>query len=186
MKKDRNLKSSDSFWDFANNLASKKSFKASSDYLAQVIAYLSFTSAIQLLQCVGTFACCVSALGQYVPYYQIWYTENYFSMTMLTQCLDWTLVPHKEIVYTWSWTQVVRKPSLQVAGLQVHATTLSWWYTIKKGILFCETPQNSYVFIIWQALYFADNSRLHYSLSKSVNFKILLVSDATMTGKNMN
>ena len=118
---------------------SKISCKTLSDYLAQVIDYFLFTSAIQVLQCVGTFACCVSALGQYVPYYQIWYTENYFSMTMLTQCLHWTLVPHKEMVYTWSWTQVVRKPSLQVAGLQVHATTLRWCCTKQKVILFLKT-----------------------------------------------
>ena len=60
---------------------------------------LSFTSAIPLLHHVGTFACCVSALGQYVPYYQIWYIVNSFSMTMLIQCLDWTLVLHSDSLY---------------------------------------------------------------------------------------
>ena len=109
--------------------------RASFDCFARVVNYPLFTSAVPLLQWEGTFACCVSALGQCVPYYQTWYTEISISITMLTHCLGWTLVLHKEIVHTRSRTQAVRKSSLQVAGLQVHATTLSWWNHVKKGNL---------------------------------------------------
>ena len=83
-----------------------------------------FTSAVPLLQCTGTFACCVSALGQYVPYCRTWHIEISISITMLAHCLEWTLVLHKVTDPKWSRTHAVRKSSLQVAGLQVHTTTL--------------------------------------------------------------
>ena len=47
---------------------------------------------------------------------------------MLTLCLGWTPVPHKQAAHRRPRTHTVRKPSLQVAGLQVHATTLSYSY----------------------------------------------------------
>ena len=70
-----------------------------SDCVAQGVDYQLFTNAIHLLQCIGTFACCVSALGQYVPYYRIWYIVNSSTMTILIQCLDWTLVLHSDSLY---------------------------------------------------------------------------------------
>ena len=53
--------------------------------------------------------------------------EISITITILTLCLGRTLVPHKQMTYRQPRTQAVRKPSLQVAGLQVHATTLSCW-----------------------------------------------------------
>ena len=41
-----------------------------------------------------------------------------------THSLEWTLVLHTLTDHKWSRTQAVHEPSLQVAGLQVHATTL--------------------------------------------------------------
>ena len=78
---------------------SKEVEKTPSDFIAQAVNYQLFTSAVHLLHCMGTFACCVSALGQYVPHYLIWYTGNSFSVTMLKQCLDWTLVLHSDSPY---------------------------------------------------------------------------------------
>ena len=95
------------------------------DYLVQVVTRTIFASAIPLLQCVGTFACCVSALGQYVPHYRTWETEISIPVTMLTHSLEWTVVLHTATDRKWSRTQVVHEPSLQVAGLQVHAAALS-------------------------------------------------------------
>ena len=97
--------------------------KASFGSLVRVVSHLLFTSAVPLLQGAETIACCVSALGQSVPYYQTWYIEISISSTILTLCLGWTLVLHKEVVYRRPRTQAVRKPSLHEAGLQVHATT---------------------------------------------------------------
>ena len=94
------------------------------DYLVQVVIRTIFASAIPLLQCVGTFACCVTALSLYVPYHRTWETEIYIPITMLTHSLEWTLVLHTLTDHKWSRTQAVHEPSLQVAGLQVHATTL--------------------------------------------------------------
>ena len=51
---------------------------------------------------------------------------------MLTPCLGWTPVPHKQEAHRRPRTHAVRKPSLQVAGLQVHATTLSCCLTEKN------------------------------------------------------
>lgn len=99
--------------------------EASFGSLVRVVSHLLLTSAVPLLQGAETVACCVSALGQYVPYYQTWYIEISSSITILTPCLGWTPVLHKEVVYMRPRTQAVRKPSLHVAGLQVHATTLS-------------------------------------------------------------
>ena len=95
------------------------------DYLVRVVIGTIFASAVPLLQCVGTFACCVSALGRYVPYYRTWETEISIPVTMLTHSLEWTLVLHTATDHKWSRTQAVHEPSLQVAGLQVHAATLS-------------------------------------------------------------
>ena len=95
------------------------------DFVVRVVIETIFASAIPLLQCVGTFACCVSALGQYVPYYRTWATEISIPVTMLTHSLEWTLVQHTATDHKWSRTQAVHEPSLQVAGLQVYATTLS-------------------------------------------------------------
>ena len=94
------------------------------DYLVRVVVGTIFASAIPLLQCVGTFACCVSALGQYVPHYRTWDMEIFIPITMLTHSLGWTPVLHTTTDHKWSRTQAVHEPSLQVAGLQVHATTL--------------------------------------------------------------
>ena len=94
------------------------------DYLVQVVIRTIFASAIPLLQCVGTFACCVSALSLYVPYHRTWETEIYIPVPMLTHSLEWTLVLHTPTDHKWSRTQAVHEPSLQVAGLQVHTTTL--------------------------------------------------------------
>ena len=44
--------------------------KASFGRLVRVVSHLLFTSAVPLLQGAETIACCVSALGQSVPYYQ--------------------------------------------------------------------------------------------------------------------
>ena len=95
------------------------------DYIVRVVVGTIFASAIPLLQCVGTFACCVSALGQYVPHYRTWDMEIFIPITMLTHSLEWPLVLHTTTDHKWSRTQAVHEPSLQVAGLQVHATTLS-------------------------------------------------------------
>ena len=140
VKKIGKIKSRDSFWNFANTLRVKKlkNFVRLScpSYRLPFIHKCHPTTAMCRNFCLLRFrpGPVRSLLSNLV-------TENFFSMTMLTQCLDWTLIPHKEVVYTWSWTQVVRKPSLQVAGLQVHATTLSWWFRYKMWILFCENLQ---------------------------------------------
>ena len=95
------------------------------DYLVRVVIGTIFASAVPLLQCVGTFACCVSALGRYVLYCRNWETEISIPVTMLTHSLEWTLVLHTATDHKWSRTQAVHEPSLHVAGLQVHAATLS-------------------------------------------------------------
>ena len=59
------------------------------------------------------------------PLLSTWCIRNFFPSTILAQCLDWTLILYKYASNIWSRTQAVRKQSLQVAGLQVHATTLS-------------------------------------------------------------
>ena len=53
----------------------------------------------------------------------------------MTLCLVRTLAPHKQMAHRQPRTQAVRKPSLQVAGLQVHATTLSCWLLWRKQTL---------------------------------------------------
>ena len=102
---------------------------------ARVVCYPLLTSAVPQLQSAGTFACCVSSLGHYVPSYLIWYIEISFSIPILTLCLGWTLVPHKQAAYRQPRSQTVRKPSLQVAGLQVHDTTLNCWCLSKTANL---------------------------------------------------
>ena len=62
-------------------------------------------------------------------------TEISITITILTLCLVRTLVPHKQMAHRQPRTQAVRKPSLQVAGLQVHATTLSCWLLWRKQTL---------------------------------------------------
>ena len=42
------------------------------DYVVRAASHHLFTSAIPLLHSAGTFACCVSALGRYVPHYPTW------------------------------------------------------------------------------------------------------------------
>ena len=69
--------------------------EASFGSLVRVVSHLLLTSAVLLLQGAETIACCVSALGQYVPYYQTWYIEISISTTILTPCLGWTPVLHK-------------------------------------------------------------------------------------------
>ena len=105
------------------------------DFVVRVVIETIFASAIPLLQCVGTFACCVSALGQYVPYYRTWATEISIPVTMLTHSLEWTLVQHTTTDHKWSRTQAVHEPSLQVAGLQVYATTLSCSFWVCRKIV---------------------------------------------------
>jgi len=69
--------------------------EASFGSFVRVVSHLLLTSAVLLLQGAETIACCVSALGQYVPYYQTWYIEISISTTILTPCLGWTPVLHK-------------------------------------------------------------------------------------------
>ena len=90
--------------------------KVVSDFVVLVVIGNIFASAIPLLQCVGTFACCVSALGRFVPYYQTWYTEISNPITILTHSLEWTPVLHTLTDHKESRTQAVHEPSLQVAG----------------------------------------------------------------------
>ena len=67
------------------------------DYIGRAIGHHLFTSAIPLLLSAGTFACCVSALGLYVPHYRTRYIANSFTMTMLTPSLAWTPDRHSQL-----------------------------------------------------------------------------------------
>ena len=49
------------------DFASGKKIRVGSNYIGQAVDRCLFTGAIPLLIDTGTFACCVSALGQYVP-----------------------------------------------------------------------------------------------------------------------
>ena len=93
-----------------------KVIKVVFDFVVLVVIGNIFAGAIPLLQCVGTFACCVSALGRCVPYYRTWYTEISIPVTILTHSLEWTPVLHTLTDHKGSRTQAVHEPSLQVAG----------------------------------------------------------------------
>ena len=67
------------------------------DYIGRAIGHHLFTSAIPLLLSAGTFACCVSALGLYVPHYRTRYIANSFTKTMLTLSLARTPDRHKQL-----------------------------------------------------------------------------------------
>lgn len=67
------------------------------DCIARASGHHLFTSAIPLLLKVGTFACCVSALGRYVPHYRTRYIENSFPVTMLTLSLVRTPDRHRQL-----------------------------------------------------------------------------------------
>ena len=56
-----------------------------------------FTSAIPLLLSAGTFACCVSALGRYVPHYRTRWVAISITSTMLTLSLAWTPDRHRQL-----------------------------------------------------------------------------------------
>ena len=43
------------------------------------------------------FACCVSALGRYVPHYRTWCSNNSSVQTMLTLSLVWTPDRHRQL-----------------------------------------------------------------------------------------
>ena len=67
------------------------------DYIGRAIGHHLFTSAIPLLLSAGTFACCLSALGLYVPHYRTRYIANSFTKTMLTLSLAWTPDRHRQL-----------------------------------------------------------------------------------------
>ena len=71
--------------------------QASFDCLARAAVHRLFTSAIPLLLTAGTFACCVSALGLYVPHYRTWCTSHSCVVTMLTLSLVWTPDRHRQL-----------------------------------------------------------------------------------------
>ena len=68
------------------------------DFIAQAGIHHLFTSAIPLLLSAGTFACCVSALGRYVPHYRTRYSVASASPTMLTLSLAWTPDQHRQLL----------------------------------------------------------------------------------------
>ena len=49
---------------------------ASFDFVVRATEHHLFTGTIPLLLSAGTFACCVSALGRYVPHYRTWCSNN--------------------------------------------------------------------------------------------------------------
>jgi len=100
------------------------STKTPSDHIVQVIAHHLLVSAIQLLQSGGTFACCVSALSRTSLIINLVHRE-FLPVDHIGAMLRWTLFLYKYASNIWSRTHAVRKHSLQLAGLQVRATTLS-------------------------------------------------------------
>ena len=71
--------------------------KASFDCVARAIVHHLFTGAIPLLLSAGTFACCVSALGLYVPHYRTWCDTDSSMQTMLTLSLVRTPDRHRQL-----------------------------------------------------------------------------------------
>ena len=71
--------------------------KSAFDSIAWAIRHHLFTSAIPLLLSAGTFACCVSALGLYIPHYRTRYIAHSYTTTMLTLSLAWTPDRHRHL-----------------------------------------------------------------------------------------
>ena len=71
--------------------------KTSFDFITRARRHHLFTSAIPLLLNAGTFACCVSALGRYVPHYRTRSTADSSTVTMLTLSLARTPDLHRQM-----------------------------------------------------------------------------------------